>query len=461
MRRIPLLLVLLALAACGSDTMSPEADPTPANGPATFTIPGVADISVLHAGGDGVLLGQALSDADGRATFDITAGDMLTLVVPSTGAQWDRTRLYTFVGVQPGDSLQTTYQTAAKGAAGDDAQFVTLQGEFPPHDSARLTSTCNTLSSNFDFPYTFQALTWCTDEPMDLLMETFLNQGGTLVRDQFAYVIDVPFDPSGTTVIDFTGLWRNDWQEVSFAVPLPAFLSREIDMTLWPIREEVRFQNLGDRISWEGASNPPSELVAPLAPGFYDAMEIYLTHYNFDGQWTSFQERVALDTTVTSVTPLMPRAAIGAFPESDFAGPGRPRMTWTLDRGGVEGDAVELSLDWSVGEDLYAWTILLPPGTQSFQLPELPAELADHMPPAPNQENQLSIAVEFQDSSYLDGYDERRNRSGFDSDLIRYTRDPGTQLNVGAYFDTGFGVNKVPGERASVNRSPRVRQARD
>lgn len=453
MHRLPPLLLLLAIAACGSDSTSPEADPTPATGPATITIPGVADIAVLRSGPDGALLAQAASDAEGRATLDITAGDMLTIVDPSTGEPFSRNRLYTFVGVEPGDSLQTSYAQAAKNSAGGEAQFVTLQGEFPAHDSARITSLCNTTSTSSGFPYTFQVPTSCLDEPIDLLLETSVNQGGTYVRDQFAYLIDVPVDPSGTTVLDFTGLWRNDWQTVSFDVPLPAFATREIGMSLWPIREGTQFQNLPERVDWEGASNPPTELVTPLAPGYYDGMEIYLSHYNFDGQWAQFQGRVALDTTVTNVTPLMPSAAIGAFPEWDFDGPDRPRVSWTLNRGGIEGDAVVLSFSWSVGEDDYAWYILLPPGAESFVLPELPEELLDHMPPAPTEANSLSIDVEFQDSSFVDGYGERRRNHGFDADLIRYTDELGTQLYVGAYFDTGFGVNNVARDGARADAS--------
>lgn len=449
MLRIPVLLMILVLAACGSDSVSPEPDPGPATGPATFAVDGVPDLAVVHSGRDGALLGQAVTDAEGRATLDISAGDMLTIVLPSS-VTGGRSRIYTYGGVQPGDTLRTEFvpiQAAPgeAGRAGGDAQFLTLQGEYPAHDLAKLTIPCRLVPPS-SFPYTFQLPVGCADWPLDIKMETRIQVGNDYVADKYAYFLDVQPDPSGTTVVDFTGQWREDWQEVTFASPLPGFTTRDVSLVLRPFREGWRYQNLGEWIKWEGASNPPTELVVPLPADFYDAMRIDVDHENFDGQWLEFQELIPMDATVTSVTPQVPPAGIGAFPESDFDGPGRPEMSWTLDRGGIEGDAVELCVYWSVGKDGYAWFILLPPDAQSFQIPELPAELADIMPPAPDEQNRLSITIEFQDSSFVDGYDDRRNRYGFEDDVIRNFDDPGTELTVGAYFDTGFGVDKRPRE---------------
>jgi hypothetical protein len=96
--------------------------------------------------------------------------------------------------------------------------------------------------------------------------------------------------------------------------------------------------------------------------------------------------------------------------------PARPLLNWQQDAVLDDFDGARVRLSWEdiVGPAITMrdWELLLPPGVEApFQLPALPAELAEQRPTS--ESNYGFTEITFVDIDYIAGHAELRNQMGF------------------------------------------------
>lgn len=435
---------LLLIAACASDTTSPGDSPGTTTGEASVSVnPNNAPREgalVVHHDSDGEFVAQDTSDAEGNVTLELTAGDMVTIqtITPfnakDAGSARNFVRVYTFVGVKPGDTLTLGREIETRELPDRDPEAVTLTGELPGHGVVSYSAGCEFQTSPIQFPLNLTVRNGCmtADEEFNVLLQTLVEGE----KQQFAYAVDVPFSGSPPTPVDFTGRWRTDWQELTVQIPVPGITPRDVYASHVLRRGPNGFGTAGF-YSWEGLSNPPEEETILLPRGFADALETEVVWSDFEGQWVEYYQIAPVDPNQSVLAIPQPPVTIDALPQFDLDGPDRPSLEWVVNRDGVERDAIMVSVDWQDETNRYSWSILLPPTADSFQFPELPAELGVVLPEGPTGSNRLLIAVVLTDESAVDGYDDHRNRRGFGPDFYQYSDAPGFRFRTGAVFDTG------------------------
>src|SRR5262249_21589200 len=84
-------------------------------------------------------------------------------------------------------------------------------------------------------------------------------------------------------------------------------------------------------------------------------------------------------------------------------------VEWTAEGDLSTSDGATISLAWSIGNNAWTWSVVVPPNTTSpLELPVLPESLAGNRPP-PGASPFNSHIVEFREASFFAGWDEYRN----------------------------------------------------
>ena len=400
----PVLLVMaavLGLAACDDDPTTPA----PAEGELSIVIHAgdapVADAIVFHNAPGGDLVGATRTDAVGSASVEVTRGDMVSARYFDPDTLYER--ITTVTSVRPGDALVLL---PYRGSSAPPSHEVVVTGEVPGEwDRIALRSPCGNRTTT-TWPLTYDLRDDCAPASggLALLLESMLG----FQKQAFAWVADVPLDPSGTTTVDMTSNWRTDWQELEVSVPLAPFEVSRFILETFAIRDGANY-GLVDDFRWDEQPSSAS-VITRLPRGFPDMVYVTGAAVGSDVVGSSYFDEVL---PVNELTPgagerrRLPRIVAESM---SWTVPGRPVFTWTVDAPGLEGDVILLELDWVVGEERWFWRVHLPPELRSYQMPELPTELAEVFPAACSVENEMTVKVRFVDASSVNGYEEvRRN----------------------------------------------------
>ncbi len=444
-------LSLLALAACGSTGHATDAggDAPPA-GDVTITAVvrccerpvgapqiGVHVIVVQPGGSPG---DSGMTDVEGNLVLHgVQRGASISAVYPrpAVGPQ----QVTTFIGVQPGDHLTLGDRYGDQGTLYfipplplDQNIFV----ELPAVDGTQwfsITTSCTSFLEGGPGPVSFPVsfASWCQDATGPLLvvaMDPLLNPFAT------AFVPAAPFIASSTiTITDFTPNSADNFT-----------------MSISGLRAQVAQVELDAVAAYGGpialvSATPPA---APATGALISSATIpaapprVVTHASMQlepefGLVDSYRAIAGTEPSITLSPPTLP--VVGGA----LADPAAGQATWLQSDGDY--DATVLGLSWistdpQEGPQAHHWTVILPPGTSSFELGEQLSVVPISSPAPP------SFSVELIDIASVQGYDELRALPEW------AITDPGAAA-IDGYFDAAdTAANEGP--TTSVRRVARA-----
>ena|GEM_PF-2735884 len=442
-------LLLVALGACSDDG---TVTAPPSTGSTTILVgnfdgPGVGD-PVIHQAPDGTIISTTATDAAGHTSVELSGGDMITIANSwLEGSMW----LQTIVGVEPGDDLRFFWAEAPP--TGPTETIVTTGVMPEPVDMVSFSTGCWTGRGNFTLPRTSTSSDACAPNTglLNMCWETEFED----VKQAFASVIDMPFDPSGTTTIDLTSRWRTDWQTVELALPKVPDGPNAVSLTPWEERDGATYNRLETLNTSMGGTVPAVHMLT-IPRGFPESLKITFSVIG-ESQSTYLGERFTLGEQTAalgfSVTPV--KVTTDTI---QFAAAGRPAFSWTARGANIDTDYIMLELSWVADTELVSWTFYLPPGMTSFQVPELPGALTAYRPPVASVANEMGAYMIHGGDTDLEGYDHFRSVI-FSSWPFEENAggQPGRYFETSRPFDTPFGNNdqKGPDPGKNANRFSR------
>ncbi len=417
MRTATLLLLALATttaAACGevpgfidastgdddsidASTVDAEPQPSPVN-VITHTrcctdAPGrKAGVQVFVVHPDGSLGDTATTDGNGEASVDILPGSSVT-------AFYDRApggSLFTFVGVQPGDTL-TFGERYSIGGAQTQTAVVTVTWPAQAGTSYYyVAGPCGTFYVGNVTSYADTIYDTCGAGPTDYFILAIDNTGAVTRYGTIASVAHTTqtvnlasFQAAGSFSLDVTGL-------------PPEITGTYLNLYSYA---GARF------LSGYGTYVTPSGGRAVATTGLPGtAVQTIFTSINLyrDGNFGSqtFTETFAGASAHTLANPRpLP------WLSSVIYSPVTQQALW-LQAGNEPYDAALLSMYWSRGGggsavvaggsgEYYDWRLLLPPGVTDVKFPEVPAALRSRIP---TSDDSVDVYVELRESSSVDSY---------------------------------------------------------
>ena len=411
----------------GPDIDVDAMDPVPTSGPCSIFIgdtaisgpdivfgeePSKPTLSVVFNGPDGALLGTAVTDDKGLATFDACVGDtMITAIV-----QWPVVRgglsnpafVYTYAGVQPGD---TAY-------LGQDF------GEPMAPLFANVNVSGDADLSAFEGPYRMEVNIGCDDNDVDI------NDG--VIDGPVSFMNISPYCLGSDNTIDVIATLRDEGEQGY------AFLK---DVSITPGTMGAVAENLVNLPAWIPGRLPTNALVVGNLPvgessGFY-FMEQWVDGVAFAGTGSGYEtDSVSLSSEfqglpeefgeqtfaqatldfgccgglpVNGLVGIPVRIGFGSFTQlirlQDFVhtaqldmgtvlpeitdvivtrpDDARPVLNWIVD-GSLDGANIGVAsvrVYEAFGPFLGNWTVVTPNvATGSFKVPVMPTELGDYGP---------------------------------------------------------------------------------
>jgi len=434
MPRIRILLGLLPflLLACGDDDSTGPSTRETGTSSILLSRGGtpLEGARVLHHSRSGELLGETTVDASGFASLEITEGDWIT--TRAFDATDNEVTLNTVVGAGVDETIAFYDTVVRKRALKDEA--VEITGTPPdPWDDFRYNAACIYGSTTFGLPVTVTISDACASDSGLLHLEArTLFQGD---REAFAYVVDRPFDPSGTTIVDLDGLWRTDWHTIQLDLPPADFERSRMSINASNVRDGNQYGGVGSG-QWSQGPYPSSiELLVPN--GFPDHLVIVSSFSGVEDEYVYIAVRVPYRTQ-TSTLGFTDEYPLMSISQLDFTNPDRPRLRWEVDRYQFDGDAVILELGWESDGLSYVWTLYLPPASTEFRFPEMDAE---DVPPMPDQANGFWGGQGFKDDSLVDGFSDFRQAPRAQSLALEEHSEPGF------YVETWNGIEGTDGPR--------------
>lgn len=421
--RATFVLIALCGVACGDDGAGPDAAPPDAAPGGDVSAPGEAVVTVYDEGmpvagvpvifhePDGAVAEVMTTGGDGKATREVTAGAMVTVLRSPT-------EVSTFAAIEPGDELVVGDPRSPPTAELVTTADLTPPGVFPGASHYVVHLGCNLAalgdpSTRTQLPVywpcvtatnTFTTLVLALDAEAEILAHSFVTSvsaeiGGitpvvlppwSTAEDTLTVELSDAPDPSTSVVVDANEVAGG----VAFA--LPGLYS--------------------DLTPGGGAS-----FAVPRPDGFGDRFQLGLSVLSGTIDDSSsrdlFRQYAQPPETVTIALDdaLLPRVhgLNLQLRESD-----RPLLAWQQDGALGDTDGGIAALDWEVfdgkGISLHSWRVLLPPGETEFQLPELPEEFADYRVSDSSEITNLALALH--DIDYVAGYAALRNDLGMDID---------------------------------------------
>lgn len=401
--------VVIAALGCGDDlTANPpgarpdaagevDADAAPpAFGLATvFVRPGgepAEGVPVLFQDADGEVVGEQLTDADGRAALEIGRDSMVTLML------WDD--LHTVAAVQPEDVVELwsppyrfdsprvgQIRIAGRPVAGAVDYWIglgcePLRGSASIAPSAFITLREDCVAGDGTFDVVVQAI------------------GEDYQRLRQAYRTDVTPDPDGTTRVAIT--WEPEIPTVEFSYVGDRSKVREFFGEISEQRKGLAFA--GDvQVNEDG-----SPVVVQHLAGFADSVRVRAS-VQWDGGYSDIVRAIPTPIPASFAVAdadLLPPLSDGSVDMSD---PTRPVASWAGDTAAVDGLHIQFTFyDGSTGE-IKAWLVALPPGSNEFRFPSLSDPLVP-LGPDPYSSVADSAWVAAMAGDFADGYGDYRNR---------------------------------------------------
>ena len=359
----------------------------------------IADVDVVFHAADGSVAAATKTDADGRASFAVASGAMVTVAMTIGG----RHELYTFTGVQPGDHLtKLVFAPPPDGPPpGPDED-----GGMPDADGGGPTPVATatiTLPGAFggadggyviDFGCTAQFVEeasrpvevglpeecFADGDSVNLLVLATDGTGATL-----AYILtrDIALADVGTIVLA-------DWSTAFHSLPLSLSNSEPAIGRMWTL---FAFSSLGSLPFAPPPGFAPitmatAEMAIDFPMGFEAGDMGYMTtitEINDDpAAPVRLQARFVNAMTMPAsldldlATDFLPAMEPPVLDESGVA----PTVSWTEDTAAV--DIVMVSVSWgdAGGEPTHSWLVSTAPGSSAVALPQLPEALAAFAPPA-------------------------------------------------------------------------------
>jgi hypothetical protein len=400
---------VIAATGCGDDLASnpPGAQPDaageeadaapPAFGLATvFVRPGgepAEGVPVLFQDADGEVVGEQLTDADGRAALEIGRDSMVTLRL------WDD--LHTVAAVQPEDVVELwsppyrfdspvvgRIRIAGRPVAGAVDYWIglgcePLRGSPSISPSAYITLREDCLTGDGTFDVVVQAI------------------GEDYRRLRYGYRTDVTPDADGTTRVAIE--WEPEVPTVEFSYVGDRSKVREFFGEVSEQRKGLPF--VGDvQINEDG-----SPVVVHHLAEFADSVRIRASVQWDDGYSDIVQAMptpIPASFEVGDADLLAPLSA-GSV---DMSAPTRPIASWAGDTAEVDGLHIQFAFyDGSTGE-IKAWFVAVPPGTNQFRFPALSDALAPRGPDPYSSLYEGTTWVAAMAGDFADGYGDFRNR---------------------------------------------------
>ena len=397
MRRIGTVLTSCLFLACGSskDDQPIDADPGPdadvdanvdPSGDATVSTKAgvtgqpvgmaIADVELISTLPNGDMLATGKTDASGNATIKVYPGGTVTAVYRHTGTDMGAD-LFTFVGVEPGDKLDFGQKLLFNGT-GTNIGSQTYTWPTSPNGAVagyRVLTACSTnlvLAPNTTSP-PLAEFSLCNKTPMRIVYAATTPSPATLAN-------------CGSRVVTFSA---------GATVGLPAWSNAvTASGNLSGLPASVTNVNVGMRVVLNDASEISLAGGGPIsgAPtggaftgnfqwcpdvGERTSARVDLRRPN-SGVITVLDALPASATSVTVSSPVVP-----PWVEPEFMTSTEMRSaSWKFaDEGTNAHDAVYLQLQYQQQINnmsfLGRWHVVMPPGTQSVNLPKLPAAFDD------------------------------------------------------------------------------------
>jgi hypothetical protein len=366
---------------------------------------------VLVQAADGTFKTRSLTDSEGHAEVTVHVGDQITCIVDADGAGQSY-YLITYVAVQPGDVL-TVGKPQAVGSLVGSLQLATTLYSGPQGQTYKFDAG----GSNFGGFPTISG-TVATSQPFQLYNPPY-QPGAPL--DVAAYVTDSVGVPvafrlgtvnTNFSYFSFANNWRNDFFNLDF----------KIDTT--PINYGLSIEGFLDGPIPHSTFVPGASSGGPVDITLRTVADLGNTGFVY-GYDLRLYANGATHRRVQGRRDVAPFDASHTFndadllPTIDSAGvdnatqPARPIITISpaiATQGSAFGQA---GIFWTVGNFYNYWYVIVPPGTDRVQLPELSPEDAG-LAPFAGAAVRLSRVV-FGKSSILPSYDRaRRVLDGYD-----------------------------------------------
>lgn len=385
-------------AAGRPDAGREEADAAPpAFGLATvFVRPGgepAEGVPVLFQDADGEVVGEELTDADGRAALEIGRDSMVTLML------WDD--LHTVTAVQPEDVVELwsppyrfdspvvgRIRIAGRPVAGAVDYWIgigcePLRGSASISPSAFITLREDCLAGDGTFDVVVQAI------------------GEDYRRLRYGYRTDVTPDADGTTRVAIE--WEPEVPTVEFSYVGDRPGVRQFFGEIAAQRKGLPFVSDG------ATSEDGSPVVVHHLAGFADSVRIRAAVV-WDGGYSDIVRSIptpipaSLAVSDGDLTPMLSDGSV------DMSTPTRPIASWTGDTAEVDGLHIQFTFyDGSTGE-AKAWFVAVPPGSNQFRFPVLSDALAPLGPDPYSVLYEEGAWVAAMAADFADGYDDFRNR---------------------------------------------------
>lgn len=362
----------------------------------------VADIEVIVSFPDGSFASLVTSDSTGLATIEVVPSSMVTLeaieaVLPAGGQT--APQLFTVAGIQPGDQL--VFGSPDGTTIGTSTEIdVTLPGAVTNATSYRLGTGCNGTTSTTSATDTVSVFHDDTCATNVLVAAARDDEGVLLAWTETT--IPVPIPPILTLPAWQTSLATGSITATNFAEPA--------QVTIAPLIGEGEFSAAGADVLVDGATT------FPLPAGFGDRWSITT---NLPVVPATGEQTVLTGTFTTQVVDQFPTDVVvdagdglpllGNF-GLDTTAADRPLMSWTSAANLSDADTGLVLYAWDSTASSGQWFVYVPPGTGSFQFPELPDTHAQLRPDA----EAFEALVLFVDLSYVNGYDVVRATPGLD-----------------------------------------------
>jgi hypothetical protein len=339
----------------------------------------VADVDLISTLPNGDVLATGKTDASGNATIKVYPGGAVTAVYRHTGTSLGAD-LFTIVGVKPGENLEFGQKTLPFVGTSTAIGSQTYSWPASPNGAVtlyRVQTSCT--STSVAAPTTSVALpesSSCNKGAMRILYTattpnptTLANCGVRAVT--FADTATVALSSWSNSVLGSGNISGLSASATSLSVSLRAVVGGTTELSL-------SGGGSANGVLTGGAFTGNFQWCPNL--GERTVARVSLNRSSFGGI-TVMDSLPASATSVTVSSPLLPPWVEGTFLTSAY----KRSASWVLANDGTNAhDAVYLQLSFAQQIDTMTfgarWHLLLPPDTQSIELPRLPAAFDNFQP---------------------------------------------------------------------------------
>ncbi len=371
------------VTGCGDDGVhhlpdAPAADDAGIDAPVAGTVnittnvrccdlaPGTAQagVRVIVTGRNNAVGATAMTDAQGKASVAVHAGDSVTAVYPEDVPNL-RTRLTTIAGVKPGDNLTFGDAYWVPPATGVDGQ---LNVSWPAVTGANYYEVYTPCGSYFAGSATTTATiplsAYCQTATAPIVFVAHDNNGLIVAT---SYLPAAPFTPGTLPAITWTPVTPSYAVSVS---GLDAAINQVYLSSGVTFPSQITIAN-GDYPTITAGAGTLSFAIPAGAQRAYGSMD--LRRNGTRGRQTYMKAGAASAAFAAPTMPWLTGLA---------ASPGDVQAVWLQTAGTY--DAATLRFNWShsvaVETHYFDWNVILPPGVTSLNIGTPPAELAPYLP---------------------------------------------------------------------------------